>query len=113
VFLEEFCAIDELVVLMLMTFGADDEAGLAEIEVFALATVVASVADGGDLADVALVVVEDVLLGVAVEAALRDHLVAGGGEGVGHDCRLKLLLLLGKSHLSGQFDGGLHVDVHH
>ncbi len=79
---------------MLMTFGTDDEASLTEIEVITLTAVIAFVADGGDLADVAFVVIEDVLLGVTVEATLGNHFVTGCGEGVGDDCGLELFLFL-------------------
>jgi hypothetical protein len=107
--LDNFEPVDHLVIPVLVPPRPDGEAGLAKIVILALATVVAFIPNGRGLADIALVVIEDVLFGVGLDAALSDDLAAEGGEGVGGDRGLELLLLLLARHL----DRRLHVDVHH
>lgn len=62
--------------MMMMSFGADDETSLTEIEIIALSTMIASIFNGGDLADIALVIIENVLFGIG-ETALSDDLIVG------------------------------------
>lgn len=117
-FPQQFRPIDQLVIMVLVPLRPNDETSLAEIEIIALSTVVTLVSNWGDPADIALVIVEDVLLRIAGEAALSDDLVIGGGEGIGDYGGLEFLLSLPSFlvvffFFDGKLDGGLHIDVHH
>lgn len=104
--------------MMLVSFRPYDETSLAEIEVIALSTVVPPVFDGGGLADIAYVIIENVLLRITGEAALSDDLIVSCGEGIWDYGGLEFLLnltclLMGLFFFDGDLDGSLHVDIHH
>lgn len=104
--------------MVLVSLGPNDETSLTEVEVIALSAVVASISYGGDLADIALVIVEDVLFRITVETALSDDLVIGCREGIGDHSGLEFLLNLSRFlmvlfFLSWKLDGSLHIDIHH